>query len=175
MSCLQSRRIEISLTRLSIDVLSLEVPRLEQGQGKNTVAWVVAEGGEELSALVFRRRLEGFPERGLLAEIDLAQGQEHLADAVVPRESIVVEDVQVQDPRLQLLYREALEVERLVPSWIERAPLDLRLEPVLLVREQRHAHVRVRSARQVLRRQLLALQNTGRDLIKTRPSIPFRR
>ena len=53
-------------------------------------------------------------------------------------------------------------VKRFVPSRVERAPLDLRLEPVLLVREERDAHVRVGRARQVLRRQILALRKSNK-------------
>ena len=38
---------------------------------------------------------------------DLAEGEVNLSDGVVPGEAVVVEDVQVQHPRLQLVDREA--------------------------------------------------------------------
>ena len=38
---------------------------------------------------------------------DLAEGEVYLSDGVVPGEAVVVEDVQVQHPRLQLVDREA--------------------------------------------------------------------
>ena len=39
------------------------------------------------------------------------------------------------------------EVEGLVPARVERAPFDFRLEPVLLVGQQRHSDVRIGRAR----------------------------
>ena len=53
------------------------------------------------------------------------------------------------------------EVERLVPSGVERSPLDLGLESVLLVGQQRHAHVRVRQTVRVLRSKVLRLLGIG--------------
>ena len=38
---------------------------------------------------------------------NLAEGEVYLSDGVVPGEAVVVEDVQVQHPRLQLVDREA--------------------------------------------------------------------
>ena len=49
------------------------------------------------------------------------------------------------------------EVERLVPARVECASLDLGLQSVLLVQQQRHAHIRVRQAVRVLGRQVLCL------------------
>ena len=49
------------------------------------------------------------------------------------------------------------EVERLVPPGVEGAPLDLGLQAVLLVRQQRHPHVRVRQPVGVLGSQVLGL------------------
>jgi len=53
------------------------------------------------------------------------------------------------------------EIERLVPSRIQRAPFDFCLESVLLVRKQRYTYVRIGSARQVLRRQVFTLEQIG--------------
>lgn len=89
----------------------------------------------------------------------LTQRQEHLANRVVPTEPIVVEHVQMQHTRLQLLYREALKVERLVPARIQRAPLDLRLQPVFFVRQQGDLDVRIGGAAEIFGRQLFALHD----------------
>ena len=53
------------------------------------------------------------------------------------------------------------EVECLVPPGVECAPLDLGLESVLLVGQQRHPHVRVRQPVRVLRREVLRLWDMG--------------
>lgn len=60
----------------------------------------------------------------------------------IPR-SIFFDVTEVTYPTLQFLNREPFEVEGLVPPRVQRAPLDLRLEAVLLVREQSNSHVRV--------------------------------
>lgn len=62
------------LTWLPVDVLGLEVARLEEGEGEDRVARVVAERAEQLAALVLRRWLQGLPEVRLLREIDLGIG-----------------------------------------------------------------------------------------------------
>ena len=51
------------------------------------------------------------------------------------------------------------EVESFVPARVQCASLYLGLQAVLLVRQQRHPDIRVRRARNVLRRQFLGLQN----------------
>ena len=54
------------------------------------------------------------------------------------------------------------EVECLVPARVECAALDLGLESVLLVGQQRHPHVRVRQPVRVLCREVLRLLDMGR-------------
>lgn len=89
----------------------------------------------------------------------LTQRQEHLANRVVAAEAVVVEHVQMEDARLQLLDGKALEVECLVPARIQGATLDLRFQAVLFVRQQRHLDVRIGGAAQVFGRQLFALHD----------------
>lgn len=85
---------------LAVDVLRLEVARLDQVQRQDGVRRVVAERDEQFAALVLGRGLKRLPERRLAAEVHLAQRHEHLTDGVVPREAVVVEHVQVQHATL---------------------------------------------------------------------------
>lgn len=96
---------------------------------------MVAERNEQFSALVLGGWFERLPEGRLSAKVHLAQRHKYFADGIVPRESIVVKDVQMQHTALQLLNGESLEIEGLVPTWIQRAPLNFCLQPVLLVRQ----------------------------------------
>ena len=54
--------------------------------------------------------------------------------------------------------RLTFEIEGFVPAGVQRPPLDLGLEAVLLVGQQRHAHVRVRRPRHVLGGEVFGLQ-----------------
>ena len=40
------------LTALAVDVLGLEVPALDDGEGELGVAWLVTQGGEDFPAFI---------------------------------------------------------------------------------------------------------------------------
>lgn len=52
-------------------------------------------------------RLELFPERLHLSQVDLVEGNRHLAYGVIPAESVVIQHLQVQSALDHLLVREA--------------------------------------------------------------------
>ena len=56
------------------------------------------------------------------------------------------------------MHAPTFEVERLVPPWVERPPLDLGLQTVFLVRQEGHAHVRVTQTIRVLGCQVPGLE-----------------
>lgn len=96
---------------------------------------MIAQSDQQFTAFILSWRFQRLPEGRFSAKVHLAEGQKHLANRVVSREPVVVEHVQVQNSGLQLLDGESLEVECLVPARVQCAPLNLGLQPVLLVRQ----------------------------------------
>ena len=71
-----AKSMKQGLTRLSVDVLGLEVPGLEDDDGEGVLGGVVGQADEQLAQLLLDRRVERAPVLRLRGEVNLERSNE---------------------------------------------------------------------------------------------------
>ena len=71
-----AKSMKQGLTRLSVDVLGLEVPGLEDDDGESVLGGVVGQADEQLAQLLLDRRVERAPVLRLRGEVNLERSNE---------------------------------------------------------------------------------------------------